>query len=384
MSSQGGNTTKPRTILRIKRRRNEEPLPYLRLEGLDGNEKRQRSSVDHQLSDLMNTSIGLNGHTPNTPSAVKERKTRSSAVWKRMKPNSDDQPHSYRIVDALLEDDGPQTKRRKLTVLETSSQTELISTSPVKERRKIALKVLDPVSRLVDDSLQQVHTGTKEISDHYRFISTDPRLAHDFKGWIAWCHSSGGNLLHACAMWNDLEVAGEILKLDVSMSEAADGDGRTPYELAQLAGHDSVCQVLEAFGGDASNYVYDIFYLDDMFLRSGENDDIIENDDDPIASVELASGVGYWTPLGELVLEAPEKHQASLDHFFDGDGEIDSNCEEYGGNDYPDEDASDDDSWAEAFTPDQGYRNDFSMEENGMFESINVHSDILDGAPNWE
>eukprot|EP00980_Cylindrotheca_fusiformis_P003868 scaffold858_cov123-Cylindrotheca_fusiformis.AAC.44 len=343
---------KSRTILRIKRRRNEEPLPYLRLEGLDGTKKRQRGDAQ-ELSELMQNNATLNGSSSSHLSDIKTAKLKSTAVWKRMKPENDENQRSYRIVDALLEDEGPQTKRRKLTVLETSSQTELISSSPVRVRRKMALKVLDPLSRLVDDSLQEVHSGSKQLSEHYRFISTDPRLAHDFKKWVSWCHSSGGNLLHACSMWNDVETAGELLKLDLALTEAIDGDGRTPYELAQLSGHDSVCQVLEAFGGDTTNYVYDIFYLDD----SCTPEKVVATEEGPaIASVELASGVGYWTPMGELVLEAPEKHQASLDHFFDEDGEIDSNCEEYGGNDYPDEQDDDDDSWGEAFTPDQGYR----------------------------
>ena len=43
--------------------------------------------------------------------------------------------------------------------------------------------------------------------DHYRFIRMDPRLAHEFHKWVGWCHSSGGNILHACAMWNDVEIA---------------------------------------------------------------------------------------------------------------------------------------------------------------------------------
>ena len=52
-------------------------------------------------------------------------------------------------------------------------------------------------------------------------------------------------------------------------------------------------------------------------------------------TAELTSGVGYWTPEGELVLEADLKCARSLSQ--ETEGEIDSNCEEYGANDYPDE-----------------------------------------------
>jgi hypothetical protein len=386
MSNTDGNNERARTVLRIKRRKHEEQLPYLRLEGLNGPKKRQRG-VDQQLSELMQSNASLSENS-SADAASKEQKTKSYAVWKLMKPESGvKRGHSYRVVDALLEDeDGPKTKRRKLTVLETSSQTELVSDSTAKAKRKPALKVLDPLTRLVDDSLQEVHTGNKPVSDHYRFIRTDPRLAHQFKIWVAWSHSSGGNLLHACAMWNDLEIASQILQLDISLTEAGDSDGRTPYELAQLSGHDSVCQVMEAFGGDTTSYVYDIFYLDDNELPEEAN----EIEDNPMASVELSSGVGYWTPLGELVLEAPEKHQESLDHFFDEDGDIDSNCEEYGGNDYPEEDADgyddgdddddDNDSWGEAFTPDQGYRcyqldHDFNLVEPNPADFQNIEGE---------
>jgi hypothetical protein len=270
---------------------------------------------------------------------------RSSVVWKRKTPEQDEK-HKYRIVDALLEEDGRITKRRKLTLLETSSGTEL--PSMVSVRRKTALKVLDPLSRLVDDSLQEVHAGSKRISEHYHFVTTDRLLAFESNKWLAWCHSSGGNILHACALWNDVEVASDVLQLPMvgPLAEEVDGDGRTPYEVAQLSGHDSVCQVLEAFGADTTNYVYDIFCLEER-----END---EDYEEKPMTVELTSGVGYWTPDGELVLEAPEKLPASLTHVFDEDADIDSNCEEYGGNDYPEED-----DWGEDedFVPDQGFRN---------------------------
>jgi hypothetical protein len=148
-------------------------------------------------------------------------------------------------------------------------------------------------------------------------------------------------------LWNDVEVASEVLQipsLASTLTEAVDGDGRTPYEVAQLSGHDSVCDVLEAFGGDTTNYVYDIFCLED------QQDEAFYEEQEP-TTVELTSGVGYWTPEGELILEAPEKSPASLDHVFDEDGEIDSNCEEYGGNDYPE-----DEDWGEDFTSDQAHR----------------------------
>lgn len=394
--------TTTRTVLRIKRRRDEDPLPYLRLEGLDGSVKRKRSNSnanaeDQQLSELMQHSARLQPNAQNIVAPSKPAKSNTSAIWKRMRPNAENiesaqqnqQQQTYRVVDAVLEEDAtPNFKRRKLTVLETSSQTELLpdltKMTVKKHKKKKALKVLDPLSRIVDDSLQEVHQGTKTAQQHYAFIKTDPRLAHQFNPkWLTWCHSAGGNLLHACAMWNAVELASDIARSS-DLAEAIDGDGKTPYELAQLSGHHSICEVLEAFGGDTTNYVYDIFYLEEAINNNSSTPNVLSDEDktmyqeNAIATAELTSGVGYWTPFGDLVLEAPEKHQASLDHVFDEDGEIDSNCEEYGGNDYPDDDGGaeddndhdgdddDDDSWAEGFTPDQGFRNR-EVEDNDFY-----------------
>ena len=379
MATSPHRTTK--TILRIKRRRTDEPLPYIRLEGLLDRKKRPRGGDDdddschshgssssnqyrrnevrrleeEHLSDLLDSAHIQEGplqqqqqqqqqgyHIPSSGNNVKIHPYKTSVVWRRLSLEGDKKRTTYRIVDALLEEDGRKTKRRKLTLIETSNGADFPSVVSV--RRKTALKVLDPLSRLVDDSLQQVHAGTRRIMDHYRFVMTDPRLAYESKKWLAWCHSSGGNLLHACALWNDVEVTSELChsNLVATLTEAVDGDDRTPYEVAQLSGHDSVCQVLEAFGGDTTNYVYDTFCLE-------ENDE--EEYEEQTMTVELKGGVGYWTPEGELVLEAPEKSPASLSHVFDEDGEIDSNCEEYGGNDYPE-----DEDWGEDFMPDQNNR----------------------------
>jgi len=351
--------SKTRTILRIKRRRTEEPLPYIRLEGLDGRMKRPRgTSIEldsANISELLDNAELEKSNGGNRSS--------SSVLWKRLTPKQDEK-QKYRIVDAMLEEDGRMTKRRKLTLLETSSETDCPLVVSV--RRKTPLRVLDPLSRLADDSLQEVHAGTKRISEHFHFVTTDRRLAHDSSKWLAWCHSSSGNILHACALWNDVEVASEVLQLPFGapLTEQVDGDGRTPYEVAQLSGHDSVCEVLEAFGGDTTNFVYDIFCLEEESETDGKYEE-------QQMTCELTSGVGYWTPDGELILEAPEKSSASLNHVFDEDGEIDSNCEEYGGNDYPEEE-----DWEDDCLLDQGYKESHNFE---MCSEEVDYNDLVNG-----
>jgi hypothetical protein len=411
-----------RTILRIKRRRTEEPLPYLRLEGLDGRRGPRRddnplmnetSSFEGQVNDFLDENDAeleverqdsyqqqqqqqpqaIPGSVTSSSGFSGKRRKKSCAVWKRLSLEQDKQ-HSYRIVDAMLEGDGRITKRRKLTLLDTSQTTTTSSAADVAHatttasggmgsllpkvtgRRKTTLRVLDPLSRMVDDSLQDVHAGSKSIQDHVQFVTMDSRMVQDAKKWLAWCHSSGGNILHACALWNDVEGASELLGQQLTgsmistLTEAVDGDGRTPYEVAQLSGHDSVCQVLEAFGGDTTNYVYDIFCLEDDGETGGDEnhsfDDGEGTEEDERMTVELRGGVGYWTPEGELVLQAPMKSSsASLTHLFDEDGEIDSNCEEYGANDYPDEDEV---GWG-----DEEKEEDAMMDENAYSMDVRAY-----------
>ncbi|KAL3903378.1 MAG: hypothetical protein SGILL_010467 [Bacillariaceae sp.] len=279
----------------------------------------------------------------------------------------------------------PRSKRRKLTVLDTattesgeSTAENQNATSPLhsllssserprfhpspKKKSKKPLKILDPLTRIIDDSLQEVFVGSKSCESHYALLTTDSRFSFSSKDqqhqWITHTLPEHGNLLHCCALWNDASTANLLLQhaqnaahsanLIANLLETADGDGRTPYQVAQVVQHTAVAEVLEAHGGDTTNYVYDIFYLDsaentasgeddnDEYRNAPSMDDGDENDTDvPMMTAELTSGVGYWTPEGELVLEADIKNARSLSQETDGD--IDSNCEEYGANDYPDE-----------------------------------------------
>jgi Transcription factor Iwr1 len=344
-----------RTILRIKRRRTDEPLSYIRLQALNrpgelplqlSNKKRPISNTDRHTAEMESHGLAqFLDHEGEEQSPVAP----ASVLWKRLEPNME-QEQSCRVLEHDDEEkEGRQTKRRKLTLLDTSEKRSSLGVFASRSgKQKFVLKVLDPLARLVDDSLQKVHMGDRPIAEHFRFVTTDPRLAssQNSKKWLQWCHSSGGNLLHACALWNDMEMTGELLQipnLPSVLCEALDGDGRTPYEVAQLSGHDSVCEVMEAFGGDTTSFVYDMFCLEE-----GDTSAIEEDEDTPM-TVEMTDGVAYWTPSGELMLETNDKISAYVDE--EDDGEIDSNCEDYDANDYPDEE-EEDFAWG---YDDQGY-----------------------------
>lgn len=429
------------TFLRVKRRRNENPPSTIRLELLGGwNVRRQdehdvennnnsgnilpaaevasnngyhpyplRSSSTATLADSrhsgMSTSSSQSAVNNNNSNGV--RRTTSAAVWKRVEELPNDplitREKRCRVVDAIFESDGRSTKRRKLTVLGEAKTDETTSNSTTTPKKSNVYRVLDPTTRLVDDSLLMVHSGDRPVTEHYRFITTDPRVATSARTWMAYTNR-GGNLLHACAHWNDVDLAHDLLRQSLpGLADAVDEDGRTPYEVAQLCNHESITEVLEAFGADTTNFVYDMFVpeeievetttapnggsggdgydnwnpLEKTALDSNSNNPKNNNNKAPEMPtmidasrlLELQGGVGYWTEEGELILEMEPHHIMGITSEFghesdeDYDDEVDSNCEDYGGNDYPDEE-----SWEEEF----------------LHEEPQIEGDPFDHAPTSE
>lgn len=404
----------------------------------------QHSSVMSTSSTQTTNNVNNNINNNNTNAAPPPPRRTAAAVWKRVEVLEGESPSAAaysssfaldgehkrcRVVDAVLEQDERSTKRRKLTVLgelNPGGNVDDLTNKPGSgggRRKPKAYRVLDPVTRLVDDSLCQVQMGETSTTQHYSLITTDPRLATHARTWMVYGNRAG-NLLHACAQWNDVELAHDLLRQSLpNLSDATDGEGRTPYETAQLSGHESICEVLEAFGADTTNYVYDIFVPEEIELEpmeatateDGNNNSNTNNDmqataeddnwnplektpigggsgggggDYPLAAsaavaraynsaagqnksgpatapdlsnidtsrlLELQGGVGYWTEDGELILEVEAHHMLGMANEYDHDTEdefgedddIDSNCEDYGGNDYPDEDF--DSHWEEQF-----------------------------------
>lgn len=326
--------------LRVKRRRSSAISSTIRLEGLDSRKRVRERNLEDEVSDLR---ISATIDAPEDVDPQPQSRRRRAAVWKRIDLNDTvDKKRSVHLVEALLEDDPEadskqSVKRRRLTLLDTDADSkDYLFRNFSAKKTKVGYKVLDPLQRLVDDSLQKVHTGELSIDQHVQFIRTDPNLAPQSRQWLAWCHSSSGNLLHACASWNNVEVASELLSLGLDgLADAEDQQGLTPYEIADLSGHQQICDVLEAFGADPSNYVFDIYCLDDTDENNEESESKRTNEQ---TSMELQGGVGYWNEEGQLILEMPTTAGESADNDEDEDDD-DSNDEGWGGNDYPDEDA---------------------------------------------
>ncbi|GKZ01394.1 hypothetical protein MPSEU_001090200 [Mayamaea pseudoterrestris] len=304
------------------------------------------------------------------------------AVWRKIDEAEHERENSrkrnYRVLDAVLEDDYVSAvatdndilldsmnysarKRRKLTLLPCMTISNFVTRKSQSPRKQLAIRILHPTERLVDDSLQQVFQGVTSALEHYRLITQDSRLANEATKWLAWRNSSG-SLLHACALWNEHDILHDVLRTllrDSNTQSAAaantchaayasmildslDADGRSPYQLAQLSGHAQVCELLEAYG--AGDYLVDLYALDDEEMVDA-NKHFLEHDasanefsaatDVPYISCDLHGGVGYWDDHGQLILEHAPPKTASSESLHDEES-VDSNHEDWEGNDYPD------------------------------------------------
>lgn len=341
-----------RTYLRVRRKRSAAAAEAIYLQGLGFSESGDDSNPSEQRKRI--------------------------AVLRRVAEPEDHnnvRKREYRVLDAVLDDDVlgtarnedqaeddhqiPAAKRRRLTLLPGYTTMIQKPQSPKLRSKGTAIRILDPDERLVDDSLQQVFQGERTVLQHYRFITTDPRLSDQARKWCAWQNLECGGLLHACALWNEYQVLSEIVPRLLEngspsstlwngqnyaaslILDSVDGEGRTPYQIAELSGHEQVCQVLEAYG--AGDYFVDIYALeedhdelDNVRNVSGEPFQNVPNETETYFECELKGGVGYWNEMGQLILEHTPPHTMSNTSICDEDESVDSNHEDWDGNDYPD------------------------------------------------
>jgi hypothetical protein len=321
------------TFLRVRRRRNAGTALTLRLDGIGDFEEIEDGSSRPTSS------------SSNPPVAAMSRKR--SAVWRRVSSDPEEAvTSSCRVVNAILsssqdnEDEKHPVKKRRLTLVAEDSS----DLSPVRKEGSKGLKVLNPLARMVDDSLQTVYVGSQTPRDHANFVWTDTRVSHQARQWLAWCNTEAGNLLHAAALWNDTELAADLLRMEIpGMIDATDAQGQTPYEVAQLAGHDAMVDVLQAFGADTTSFVYDMYCLEGRMEGCDDDDDDNEQldaENTQVMSCMIENGIGYWNSEGELQLEAPSSaspQDAEARRLEEEGQEEDSNDEGWEGNDYPDE-----------------------------------------------
>jgi hypothetical protein len=325
----------------------------LRLEGLMDpdavNNKRNRDVSQEEAFSGMN--LSEDSHTESCvdsseTSLPQRKKMRRSAIWRHVVPSTGS-PTNVQFIDAVLEDDEiASSKRRsssqKLTLIDSSKKSSFV---PVETTKKSSYKVLNPLERMVDDSLKEVIAGSKSAHVHWNWCRNDSNFLQDRAKYIQWCGQ--GNLLHACALWNNTETASELLMWAAAqgavevLTQAVDAEGNIPYRTAQLVGHNAVADVIASFGGD-DDYVYDVYCLDESPPEDDESN-LLSSAENPeqVKLCHLENGVGYWDEKGELVVEFPAPETGFLPIDQD-DGDEDSNSENWDGNDYPDDEESHD------------------------------------------
>jgi hypothetical protein len=271
------------------------------------------------------------------------------AVWRRVdsgvvamnRINDNDKKRTFRVVDAVLHDNPVASKRPRLTLLKEQQ------TVPTTIQSFVEIPVLTPLERLVDDALQQVLVGKTSIAAFVEWIQVllvEHHEQQQQQQLLTWCNPEGGNILHACALWNDAFVAAELLQngpeaSSDSMTKALDGEGRTPYQVARMAGHEAVVKVLAAFGVHNDDEDGNTDYRFDLYCLQSETDDVLDDTSDATLC-ELHGGFGYWDDHGQLILQhdTHNSHRSFSDQSDrDEDEDVDSNDEEWAGNDYPDE-----------------------------------------------
>ena len=245
--------------------------------------------------------------------------------------------------------------------------------------------IMDPVTRAVDASLRAVFRHEKTVMQHLTYLRMDSLVLSmgpfqstkwmKFLNHASSCSTSNGTsssgtttygtVLHAAAIFNDLDGARCALELGIDVS-LLDGDGHTASVVAETVGSTGVAAFLSshiAMNGndehdeeeddDDSDYVFDVYCLAGAKESARERDDwdaweqsmggrarapptpsIKDNKEDAKPNeinsysfggknihqldgdncsrssseeecrVEIKGGVGYWNEKGELVLEA--------------------------------------------------------------------------------
>ena len=344
------NANGTRTYLRVKRPRHVAPLPSLRVEGLsEETNKRARPNTVENLAALLHQST----YIAEQQAQVKKPKATTSnsafAVWKRVETEPNGQKRPFRYVDAVLDHvddeggdhDGPRLhKRRRLALTLVQDVPTETTAQPIVQQSPKRNIILNPLSRLVQESLQSVLTGECSVSQHLEFLSHDSRLSDQTRHWLQWQDVRGGagTILHAAALINDVEGVSSILAWNVpSLVAVTDANGQTPLQVAVALGHDQVARVLDLSNANTlqeeEEYVYDIFCLNKDMKDESTVDDSDDDEEEEPTCVELRGGIGYWNENGELILEVLEEERQDESDCDDED----SNCEDHEANDYPEE-----------------------------------------------
>jgi hypothetical protein len=160
--------------------------------------------------------------------------------------------------------------------------------------RKQSSRILDPLTKIIDDSLGSVHVNdneqTENILQHLQLLQVHVQSIN-FTKLINWqCNDGLGTILHLCALSNSAQGAQTLCRLfsQVLDFSCRDGDTKTAIMVARGIGASGVVDVIKAYWNeeqekrdqylngntnDDDDFVYDVYCIDDSHRPAHQNGD---------------------------------------------------------------------------------------------------------------
>jgi len=145
--------------------------------------------------------------------------------------------------------------------------------------RKTSNRILDPLSKLIDDSLRSVHTdtnaqnSTESILRHIKLLQEHLQSMAFPKLVNFACTDGSGTILHLCALSNSVQGAQTLCRLFSHAMDFScrDDHAKSAIMIARSVGASNVVEVIEAYWNEKQediedneeDFVYDVYCLDD-------------------------------------------------------------------------------------------------------------------------
>jgi hypothetical protein len=192
------------------------------------------------------------------------------------------------IISANMKNGSCNVRRRRSNLRDRMKQR--ASTTPKTSSRARGSRILDPLSKMIDDSLRSIHQGsnmlynpTQSILQHIGLLQVQSQSGGLLANLVNWqCTDGSGTILHICALVNSIEGAQAVCHCYPNLLDVwkKDGDGRTAMDVARETEAKGVLDVINAHfhGGELehgehdhedgdADYVYDVYCLDSYHLH---------------------------------------------------------------------------------------------------------------------
>jgi len=354
MNNKSNGTNNKNTILRIKRRRIDPPLPNKILIPT----LRQKYEVERKIDDE-NESEGIYEN-------VKFKRIRQSLSTKEHSLDGLNK-RSWTVVDCVPDEFFQVRKRAKVALRMTD-----VGVTVKKRCNRKGKLVTDPLTAMINHHLEQYHESGPSLVPYHEC------LVNHLEKINLCCSNKMGSILHAAALWNDFQTANYALNMGIDCN-LLNGEDMKAVDVAKLAGNEQMEELIRDNMGE--DFVYDLYCIKQKSKPDPESSQPIEDENEDASSttietgepvdddlsVVIQNGKSYWNQDGHLILEM--NHEVARDDYVDNsDDDYDSNDENYAGNDYPEDELSDDGDQDDS----ESYQNTYHDAE--LEEIMQLHS----------